>query len=90
MSIFTGDRLDFGVRCFFSGMTVGSNNYENLFGVAKNKLGKLCEGEMYGFTPALVLGGQRTLAGIKKVRAVEHLAFLSQVSELEELIAPNI
>ncbi|WP_288076875.1 GAD-like domain-containing protein [Pseudomonas sp.] len=89
-SMFTGDQLDFGVRCFFSGLTVKSNDYENLFAVAKNKLGRLHEGEMYGFTPALALGGQRTLAGIEKVGAVEYLTFLSQVSELEELIAPNI
>lgn len=88
--ISTGDQFDFGVRCFFSGLTVKSNDYENLFDVAKNKLGRLHEGEIYGFTPALALGGQSTLARIEKVNAVEHLTFLSQVSELEELIIPKI
>ncbi|AZE92956.1 hypothetical protein C4J95_0832 [Pseudomonas orientalis] len=89
-SIFTRAQFDFALRCFFSGLTVQSNDYENLFGVAKNKLGRLSEGEMYGFTPALALGGKSVLAGIEKVSAVEHLTFLSQVSELEELIAPNL
>nr|EPB94940.1 hypothetical protein L321_15376 [Pseudomonas plecoglossicida NB2011] len=38
---------------------------------------------MYGFVPALAFGGQVAFANIEKVKAVEHLMILSQISALE-------
>jgi len=39
--------------------------------------------EMYGFVPALMLGGLDTFDHLQKVKAVEHLMLLSQLTELE-------
>lgn len=38
---------------------------------------------MYGFVPALMLGGPGRLEHLEKLKAVEHLVLLSQLSELE-------
>jgi hypothetical protein len=37
---------------------------------------------MYGFVPALALGGALTLANLQKVKAVEHLVILAQLAPL--------
>lgn len=50
-----------------------------LFDRAVNLLGRLHPGEMYGFVPALALGGPCRLDHLQKVKAVEHLMFLAQV-----------
>lgn len=50
-----------------------------LFDRAVNLLGRLRPGEMYGFVPALALGGPCRLDHLQKVKAVEHLMFLAQV-----------
>jgi hypothetical protein len=38
---------------------------------------------MYGFVPALMFGGPDTLDHIEKVKAVEHLTLLSQITGLQ-------
>ncbi|MEX5669362.1 DUF1851 domain-containing protein, partial [Pseudomonas neuropathica] len=62
---------------------VSYNNYDDLFKPAKKKLGTLRHDEMYGFVPALLFGGPDTLDHLEKVKAVEHLTFLSQIAELQ-------
>jgi len=52
-----------------------------LFDRAEKLLGPLAHDEMYGFVPALALGGSCRLDHLKKVKAVEHLMFLAQLGE---------
>jgi len=82
-SIFTGEQMDKGLRNFLLSRDVDTNNYGDLFKPAKKKLGNLRHDEMYGFVPALMLGGPDTLDHLEKVKAVEHLTILSQITELQ-------
>lgn len=54
-----------------------------LFKRALRKLGPLQSDEMYGFEPALTIGGTPNLEHLVKVKMVEHLVFLSQLGEVE-------
>jgi hypothetical protein len=51
-----------------------------LFQRALMKLGRLDHDEMYGFVPALALGGPASLDHLQKVKAVDHLVLLAQLS----------
>ena len=78
---------DRAVLAFFGSRSRGGNdlsdvNGERLFAPALKKLGPLKHDEMYGFVPALALGGPATLDHLQKVKAVEHLVLLAQLSEL--------
>ncbi|EPM79175.1 T6SS immunity protein Tdi1 domain-containing protein, partial [Pseudomonas syringae] len=46
--------------------------------------------EMYGFVPALVLGGPMELKNLQKVKTIEHLTFLSQLSPLQDWGFPDV
>jgi hypothetical protein len=80
-----GEKVSLGVRTFFSGMTRRKNDFDDLFAPALQRLGRLEHDEMYGFVPALALGGPATLDHLHKVKAVEHLVLLGQLSELRVL-----
>lgn len=82
-SIYAGDDMNKGVRAFMVSKRIDTNDYGDLFGPARKKLGTLSNDEMYGFTPAIMLGGPETLEHLEKVKAVEHLMFLSQLAPLE-------
>lgn len=82
-SIFQGDRLEFALRLFFSNRDREENDFADLFSPALRWLGQLKHDEMYGFVPALALGGSATLAHLKKVKAVEHLVLLAQLAPLQ-------
>jgi hypothetical protein len=82
-SIFTGEQMDKGLRNFLLSREVDSNDYGDKFKPAKKKLGTLRHDEMYGFVPALMFGGPDTLDHLEKVKAVEHLILLSQITELQ-------
>ncbi|CAM3829935.1 GAD-like domain-containing protein [Pseudoalteromonas maricaloris] len=56
-------------------------NDQPLFERAVEKLGPLENGEIYGFAPALALGGEPKLENLQKVKATEHLAFLADLGE---------
>ncbi len=75
--------MDAGVRAFMVSKRADTNDYGNLFKPAKRKLGRLQPDEMYGFTPALMLGGLDKLEHLEKVKAVEHLMLLSQLTTLQ-------
>lgn len=75
--------MDKEVENFLLSKEVEYCDLENMFERAKKKLGVLNHDEMYGFVPALMLGGSPTLDHLEKVKAVEHLIFLSQLAELE-------
>ncbi|MCK8669496.1 DUF1851 domain-containing protein, partial [Pseudomonas azerbaijanoccidens] len=72
-----------GLHSFLLSIDVESNDYGDLFKPAKKKLGTLHHDEMYGFVPALGFGGPDTLDHLEKVKAVEHLTLLSQITELQ-------
>jgi len=71
------------VQGFFLLMERESNDFGDFFEPAKNKLGRLKCDEIYGFIPALALGGAVKLENIEKVKMVEHLVLLSQLSPLK-------
>jgi hypothetical protein len=60
-------------------------NEKPLFNRAVKKFGRLNHDEMYGFVPALALGGKADIANLQKVKAVEHLILLAQFAPLEEV-----
>ncbi|WP_212626200.1 GAD-like domain-containing protein [Pseudomonas sp. PP3] len=77
------DDMDRELQAFLLSRNVDSNDYGDLFIPTKKKLGTLRHDEMYGFVPALMLGGPDTLDHLQKVKAVEHLTLLSQIAELQ-------
>ncbi|NWC90840.1 MULTISPECIES: GAD-like domain-containing protein [unclassified Pseudomonas] len=79
----TPEQMDRKIQDFIVSRKVDSNDYGDLFKPAKKKLGTLRNDEMYGFVPALMFGGPDTLDHLKKVKAVEHLILLSQITELQ-------
>jgi len=53
------------------------------FGSARVKLGPLEPHEIYGFEPAIVLGGKVLLENLAKVNANVHLTILRQFADPE-------
>lgn len=82
-SVASPGEMDRALQSFILSRNVDSNDFEDLFEPARKKLGNLRHDEMYGFVPALMLGGTETLNHLEKVKAVEHLILLSQLAELE-------
>ncbi len=81
---------DFNIRAFFGSQNRGAYNVNRapggaLFARALKKLGPLAPDEMYGFVPALALGGPAVLDHVQKVKAVEHLVMLAQLAPLRML-----
>ncbi len=58
-------------------------NDQPLFPQALAKLGPLAPGEIYGFVPALQLGGEMRIENVRKVGVVEHLLLLAQLSTFD-------
>ncbi|MFT2187709.1 GAD-like domain-containing protein [Pseudomonas putida] len=71
------------VQSFFLSRKKEHNDFESLFEPAKKKLGILKEDEIYAFVPALMLGGRPDLKNLEKLKAIEHLILLSQITKLE-------
>lgn len=87
-SRFVGEKMDFGMRLFFGALSRKANDFADMFTPALAKLGRLKHDEMYGFVPALALGGTSTLANLQKVKAVEHLVLLAQLAPLGVITSP--
>ncbi|MEX0292991.1 GAD-like domain-containing protein [Pseudomonas putida] len=77
------DDMDREVQNFFLSKEKASVDFDGMFKPAKKKLGKLNHNEMYGFVPALAMGGPCDIAHLEKVKAVEHLLILSEICQLE-------
>jgi hypothetical protein len=78
--------FDLDIQVLISGRTKDELDFtdvndKKLFKKALKKLGRLAPDEMYGFEPALALGGQEKLENLVKVKAVEHLIILAQLGE---------
>lgn len=79
---------DLIVSVFFGTQTEDYLDFEDakekpLFKKALKKLGRLASDEMYGFEPALCIGGMPKLENLAKVKMVEHLMLLAQLGEIE-------
>jgi len=61
-----------------------------LFERAVKKLGPLSFGEVYGFFPALALGGEAELAKLRRVRAREHFSILAQLGGYSVMDASKV
>jgi hypothetical protein len=73
---------DFLVQMFFATQNkkyLGLKDYRNkpLFERAVKKYGVLTKNEMFGFEPALVLGGEAKLENVRKLPIISHLQFLA-------------
>lgn len=76
------EQMDRKLQDFLLSVDFESNDYDDLFKPARKKLGTLRHDELYGFVPALMLGGPATLENLEKVKSVEHLILLAQLAEL--------
>jgi hypothetical protein len=86
--VFQPNELELGLRVFFSNRSRDENDFDGMFAPALDKLGRLNHDEMYGFVPALALGGPSDLAHLQKVKAVEHLVLLAQLAPLKVMALP--
>ena len=82
----TAGKGDFLAQTFFGGRKKTSldkkdDQGSDLFDRAFQKLGQLGPEEMYGFVPALALGGRPTLSNLRKVTTIPHLSMLAQLGE---------
>jgi len=90
---FSPDEFELGVKALFSTQDrsfydLKDKSDKPLFERARKALGPLKHDEMYGFVPALALGGAATIDHLQKVKAVEHLVLLAQLFELRVLNKP--
>ncbi|QNX86293.1 GAD-like domain-containing protein [Acinetobacter seifertii] len=75
---------DLLIKIFFSSKDKDSldiNDYKNkpLFDRAVKKYGELSKNEMFGFEPALILGGEAKLENFRKLPIISHLQFLASL-----------
>ena len=75
--------LEFSSQTFFSVQKMRPFEFDGRFKAALQRLGRLSRDEMYGFVPALALGGAADVTHLEKVKAVEHLVLLAQLDELK-------
>jgi hypothetical protein len=68
---------DFTIAAFVTGMRYYD---EPLVAAAIVELGRLDEGEIYGFVPALQLGGTYDTDHLQRMKVVEHAGFLAQLA----------
>ena len=54
---------------------------KSLFKKATNKYGELNIGECFGFVPALGLGGKSDISNVRRLKAPEHFAIISQLQD---------
>ena len=86
LSIQESGGMEFLMKLFFSGidkedLDVKDNEDKPLFERARVLLGELKPGEIYGFSPALIMGGEADIKHLKRVNAVAHLHLLAALGE---------
>ena len=84
------ERFDDEIKIFFASFDHASNDFEDLFEKALTVLGPLEPDEMYGFVPAIALGGPADLKHLQKLKTIEHLTFLSQLAPLTDWGFPDL
>lgn len=78
-------REDIAVQAFFVSkkrehFDFADDAQKPLFARALKKLGPVGPDEIYGFEPAIPLGGKAALAGLRKVEMLPHLEILAQIA----------
>jgi hypothetical protein len=81
--------MDIHAQCFFMSEKRDYMDTYDLFDETFAQLGQLKIGEIYGFQPALALGGAVAVENLQKVSAIEHLTFLAQLEDLSILQMPE-
>lgn len=84
---FAEDGPDLSIQLFFSATSREAYDFDDLndmplFEQALKELGPLDHDTMYGFVPALSLGGSASVDQLQKLDAHVHLMMLSQLTEL--------
>ncbi|MEB6666199.1 DUF1851 domain-containing protein [Acinetobacter vivianii] len=84
MEIMEEDEGDLLIRVFISSKEkrfLDQKDYKNkpLFDRAVKKYGVLKPNEMFGFEPALILGGEAKLENVRKLPIISHLQFLASL-----------
>jgi len=74
--------LEREAQWFFGVRDRKENDFADHFAPALKKFGRLKSDEMYGFVPALAMGGSSDFEHLQKLKAIEHLVFLAQLSDL--------
>jgi len=87
---FSMGQMELAARAFFSTQNKKPFDFGDMFTSTLKKLGRLKHDEMYGFVPALALGGPSTLDHLQKVKAVEHLILLAQLAPLDVITFPPV
>lgn len=82
-SVVAREKMNFRVQVFFGSLSQKDNDFNGMFAPALKKLGRLKHDEMYGFIPAIALGGPAKVDHLQKVKAVEHLTVLAQFAPLD-------
>jgi len=85
------DDANLELQMFFLNSEAADFDYETesgdfLFAKAKDKLGKLSRTEIYGFEPALILGGEEKVGNLRKVEMIPHLVMLRNFQGPKEYI----
>ncbi|USX11287.1 DUF1851 domain-containing protein [Oxalobacteraceae bacterium OTU3CAMAD1] len=88
-SVLAGDEVS-AVEAFMAtkepdALDIEDEKEKKIFKRAVKKLGALRADEMYGFEPALVIGGAPKLDNLVKVKVIEHLILLQQFGKIEIL-----
>ncbi|EPG7576102.1 GAD-like domain-containing protein [Providencia rettgeri] len=75
--------ISISIRTLFGFTDIDSHNKSGLFEKAVKKFGPLGDNEIFGFEPAIILGGELDIKHIQKVDARIHLSILAQLAEPE-------
>lgn len=80
----SAEDLDWSIRSFFGlskdDCDLKDEGGKKMFDRALNKLGPLASDEMYGFEPAVIVGGKMVLENLVKVKIDQHLTILRQLA----------
>ena len=81
-------KSDLLIGAFFSTKKKAAIDYDDfndepLFERALNIYGELEHDEMYGFEPALVIGGVPKLENLRKVKILDHLSILAELEPMQ-------
>lgn len=79
----TTDSLNVSILTLFLSSKVERHGKDGLFDKAIQKFGPLDDYEIFGFEPALILGGELDIKYIQKVDARIHLSILAQLADPE-------
>lgn len=77
------DVISDGFEFFFEDLAEGELDDElsiKQYKAAIKKLGSLKYDECFGYVPLLVLGGKESVKNLKKVKILEHIALITEMS----------